>query len=388
VTKPKFTPDPPPVGGRSEERIAWAQRQYARIEDWWPKDLEDRLAALELRFPYKSGTWPIVDSSSVSFQVESVQSFVPALLVFDEAGKHYELSDNCVTGFDGVTNDRPVSGNDLLYTTAKSDLGHFVAIKSDGGTTVDRFDGTTWSTHTLPLAGFSKSGVVWWNDRYILIWYRGGLGGLIVQESTDGQSWSTLLNSTSNSLFPSSGYNALATDGTTLAFCGSQLVSPFAAGVWRSTDGINWTFSNHDTEFLGVNPSSMFYVNGFWWVGTSKGRLYRASTPNGPWTLVLSVAASIETPVNLVYGDGKYKCIVTSKNSIYTSTDGLNFSADSITIPSSALIETCLEWVDDCGFIFVQGSVKKHLPIGSTTWVDFTTAFSELRGAVAWNKPG
>jgi len=75
VTKPKFTPDPPPVGGSSEEHIAWAQRQYARIHDWWPKDLEDRLAALELRWPYKSGTWPIVDASSINFNASAAQLF-------------------------------------------------------------------------------------------------------------------------------------------------------------------------------------------------------------------------------------------------------------------------------------------------------------------------
>jgi len=72
MTKPRFTPDPPPVGGTKEEILAWKKRQYDRIHDWWPKDLEKRLAALELAFPYKSGTWPIVDTS-ISVQSTCVE---------------------------------------------------------------------------------------------------------------------------------------------------------------------------------------------------------------------------------------------------------------------------------------------------------------------------
>jgi hypothetical protein len=67
VTKPKFTPDPPPVGASQQELLAWEKAQFDRIEDWWPKNLEDRLKALEIAFPYKSGTWPIVDVASLDF---------------------------------------------------------------------------------------------------------------------------------------------------------------------------------------------------------------------------------------------------------------------------------------------------------------------------------
>jgi len=76
MTKPKFTPDPAPnIEGVPVEQalrmfMDHVQRQDNRIEDWWPKDLEDRVEALELLVPYMTGTWPIVDYSSVTFGYE------------------------------------------------------------------------------------------------------------------------------------------------------------------------------------------------------------------------------------------------------------------------------------------------------------------------------
>lgn len=135
MTKPKFTPDPPPVGASREEQLAWFQRQFDRIEDWWPKDLEDRLKALEIAFPYKSGTWPIVDSSSVSFRAEStipeaacsdaiwpVESNETAPFIADIASSGYDLTVQSMVGHpdDGVGVSRVASvASNYLYNDAQ-----------------------------------------------------------------------------------------------------------------------------------------------------------------------------------------------------------------------------------------------------------------------------
>ena len=69
MTKPRFTPDPLP-DGLDPDLAAYLQRQFDRANDFWPKDLEDRVIALEKNYKYITGSWPVVDYSSVSFQFE------------------------------------------------------------------------------------------------------------------------------------------------------------------------------------------------------------------------------------------------------------------------------------------------------------------------------
>lgn len=74
MAKPKFTPDPPPYlqNMPAEEAfplfVDWVIRQEYRKEDWWPKDYEERIQALEQLVPYCTGTWPIVDYSNITFE--------------------------------------------------------------------------------------------------------------------------------------------------------------------------------------------------------------------------------------------------------------------------------------------------------------------------------
>ena len=71
MTKPKFTPDPPPyLQGMPVDKafplfVDWVIRQNYRIEDWWPKDFENRIQSLEALTAYETGTWPIVGYSNV-----------------------------------------------------------------------------------------------------------------------------------------------------------------------------------------------------------------------------------------------------------------------------------------------------------------------------------
>lgn len=78
MVKPKFTPDPPPnIDGLPVEQqvrmlFEHYQRQYNRIEDWWPKDLEERVQTLEQLVPYKLGPWTMVSVSSMDWDYEVV----------------------------------------------------------------------------------------------------------------------------------------------------------------------------------------------------------------------------------------------------------------------------------------------------------------------------
>ena len=67
MAKPKFTPDPVP-DGMDPQLAEYLSRQLNRIEDWWPKDYEERIQALEQLAPYCTGTWPIVDYSNITFE--------------------------------------------------------------------------------------------------------------------------------------------------------------------------------------------------------------------------------------------------------------------------------------------------------------------------------
>jgi len=380
VTKPKFTPDPPPVGGSSEERVAWTQRQYARIEDWWPKDLEDRLAALELRFPYKSGTWPIVDASSVKFTAEARQLYEPVIYLLDEDNK-YEQSLGCATDFDGVTRDRTDSV-DLADNIAVSDQGHAIFKASGSNTDIGYTDGTNWETYSTPSGGNATGGIVWIEDRYIEIKQVTG-GGLVVHESLDGKAWSTVFSS-SSTLYAVGGYTALATDGETLAFAGSNITTG-QRGTFTSADkGQSWTF-HYGSEFTR-NPSSMFYANGSWFVGSFLGRCWRSTTgPTGPWTQVFSVGSLVETPVQVLYGGGKWMALVTEEDYILVSDDGSSWSQGKTGIGSFATVKTNLNYVDGCGWIWTKGSNCDYSEDG-VNWFSANNTLIDIRATFVLNR--
>jgi hypothetical protein len=67
MTKPRFTAEPIPEIDDPTLR-AYLERHFNRLDDYWPQDLENRLAMLERQWPYLSGSWPIVDGSYVYFR--------------------------------------------------------------------------------------------------------------------------------------------------------------------------------------------------------------------------------------------------------------------------------------------------------------------------------
>jgi len=92
MTKPKFTPDPVP-DGMDPQLAEYLSRQLNRIEDWWPKDFEERIQTLEELSPYCTGTWPIVDYSNISF--ESASEVITA--VYPEPQGHAWVDTACIS---------------------------------------------------------------------------------------------------------------------------------------------------------------------------------------------------------------------------------------------------------------------------------------------------
>ena len=73
TNKPRFTADPVQAPPEVPPEVrAWLQEQMQRIDDYWPKDLEQRLAELERLYPYIGGTWTIVDYSSCNLGIEGI----------------------------------------------------------------------------------------------------------------------------------------------------------------------------------------------------------------------------------------------------------------------------------------------------------------------------
>jgi hypothetical protein len=141
VTKPRFTPDPIP-DGLDPELAAYLQRQFNRIDDWWPKDLEDRVKALEEIASRVGGVWPIVDYSRVSIRATS---FVASL----SCGNDVDLIETIVhPGRTGTLSD-----------TIISQSGGYVwmSFNAIGWPSLVRIDPVTKSSTAYEIGSYSDS---------------------------------------------------------------------------------------------------------------------------------------------------------------------------------------------------------------------------------------
>jgi len=375
MSKPKFTPDPPPVTP-SRVEAEWLWRQFQRIEDWWPKSYDNRLALLELLQPYKPGTWPIVDSSYTNFSTANAeQVFETTLLIYNE-DTSFEESIGGYENFDGVTRTKVDIAIDVQ---AVSDEGHAVAFQSGGGTVV-RTDGKVWQ-YVTPSGPF-PTGLVWFNDRYILVSAVSGVGGIVVEESEDGINWSTLLDTSSSDYQPSS----LATDGTTLATCQSPSDSRLIDGVWTSSNGSDWAFTDLDATFGDEPLTRIFYSNNKWFISTLKERLYVSNNATGPYTLALSLGGLANYFEQVVYGLDRWMAVSNGTGGVaYWSTDAVTWNSGRSVSTSGGGVP--LQYYDGLGWIYSRGTVCQYSVSGNNNdWVDCNNTLSDLRGSMWINR--
>lgn len=139
MTKPRFTPDPLP-DGLDPSLASFLQRQFDRINDWWPKDLEDRVKALEKSYPYIGGTWPIVDYSTVEFNgsATAAELLEQKFALFNISG--FAIADTY--GFDPADLDTIPEATGTLLHGASNDLGE--TIIRDSGNLLRTTDFENW----------------------------------------------------------------------------------------------------------------------------------------------------------------------------------------------------------------------------------------------------
>lgn len=125
MTKPRFVVDPVPdlAGLDPQEQqqafMAWAQRQFDRIHDWWPKDSEDRLIALEELNTKIKGFWPIVDYSIVQFDGTATIFHDPDISCAQAVG--YEVASGA---YATAVYDILISGGALVAASSLSASGY------------------------------------------------------------------------------------------------------------------------------------------------------------------------------------------------------------------------------------------------------------------------
>jgi len=311
VAKPKFTPDPPPAGGSSEEQIAWAQRQYARIEDWWPKDLEDRLKALELSFPYKSGTWPIVDGSS--FNVAALSATLFSLNCGEGTKFEYTGYSDASSNAAALTihNDKLIlskrgtgSGNDSKFLLFDIATETWSELSSGTG------------TETVAHIAGSPSGSFGVNDRvYTIRNLAGGTSWRI--ESRMSSDWTLNYGysvSSSNLRLYTEGLNRLImrrnsgflstylkSNGTDNRSISDPANHDYSLAMWSESEE-KWAVVYYDTSNIRWGVSFV-----------SEGLNGTASAPSSYWDLSASGADDLTFNVeHTIDGDGRFYLIVGS----------------------------------------------------------------------------
>ena len=364
MSKPRFTPDPPPEGA-DPRLVEWANRQFQRIEDWWPKSYDARLDLLEALQPYAPGVWPIVDSFSVSFFAESQEeqpSFVNTAFLYDQAGATYHATPDDYDSFGAgqlSSGDKPSN----LTRFVDSGEGHAIGL---GDTWYRTTDGETWDEiSAIGLLG-SNDGVVWFGDKYIAIGnYNSATAGFGVYSSTDGTSWTELFSDSGNDFRPTT-TNAIATDGTTLLVTGTDLLDNRL--IRTSTDGVNWTTTNLSAT-LSETIRRPFYVNVNWYISTFKGRLARASNPTGSYSIVFGVGSLNEEVLELVHGNGLYILRVDGVSSLYQSTTASLGSWSVLRTTGASNGGIALDYNDDYGWLHCYGTKVEQSSDG-ITWSD------------------
>ena len=381
MTKPDYSPDPPPVKGPNESaddfivRInEYNTRQFERIRDWWPGDWADRVDELEDRNAQITCTVPIVDYSYISITGETEVVVDPALLLFRNGFS--QLSE---TDYDGWDAGRNFSAATLVSDIVNDGKGTMVAVSSSD--LESSTDALTWSAVTSPgmKAGQALSGLVYSNDEWVCIGQApGSSAGIRVASSTDLSSWTQEYETT---LAPSA--RAVAhccdTDGNG-NICVASYDGTTSKILYSTDNGSSWqlatttlsTSSNHRLQ-------RVFYKNGAWWALGYTTSVWR-STDMDNWTLVLQTGANTRFASSIEFGNGLYVVgqggaapynYFTSPSGDFASwTDrGALISAG----PQSIYYDATLDWA------WVSGTAFKESSTG-TSWTDNAGSYSALAG--------
>ena len=280
------------------------------------------------------------------------------------AGKYVSVGDDGLIRIaaDGITwTTQVASGNasDGLLSVVYA-AGKFVAV-GYGGRVLTSSDGLTWVAQT---SGTTKDlyGITYGGSQFIAV----GNGGIIIA-SVDGLTW------------------AGRTSGTVLDFgdvtyANSQFVAVGDAGVIKtSPNGVTWTTRTSQTasDLRGVTAggNGNFVAVGFSTVVSSAdGATWTSQVVAGPATDFTAVAYNPTT--------GQFVAVTTTTNRLYTSPDGLIWTAR----PSGTILYLSGIQCINGQFIVVgeQGTIRSG--INATDWTPLTiTTDIQFRGVAHGN---
>jgi len=369
MSRPKFTPDPPPITP-NEVEAEWFWRQLQRIEDWWPKDYGDRLRALEGLAPYKSGTWPIVDSSFVSLaaSAEAVAGFANFIA---QSNRLYKLSDDfqsveSITG-PGTINAEKLwtDGNQTYYAVSEREL-YYTTNNGSSWTSFDFTDGGyTWA--------FGPAGVEYYDGN----WYAFCHGktvqsqGLYVFRSSDFVNWTKIYSRDTGS-GPGAEMGAIAHDGF-----GNWLIAT------STTDSL-WYVDNNDFDNMyedTTNVNSRYtnkasYANGIWYLSGSRQKLV-TSPDRDNWTIRYQDNSLTTAQMGRVtYGNGVWLVnTYNGYNRLLRSIDGETFSVIDSSWAETNNVEAIyivgLGWLAGGQALAGQFNLATSTDNGDT-WLDFS----------------
>lgn len=371
VTKPRFTPDPLP-DGLDPSLASFLQRQFDRINDWWPKDLEDRVKALEKSYPYIGGTWPIVDYSTVEFNGSATAQQVFAIkgYIYSNTGTQAHFTEGDYDEFDPVS--ISITGlNSSFNFLLDNEEGQSVAMTwANVDSTVSyTADGETWSSVNPGADIYAIRGIVWHKNKWYIAGHAANFStGFCVMSSTDCSTWTQVFRDTGNTVFrPSEGGPLLASDGSRLLCVGNNVSSKKLA--YSDDDGSTWTVVNSPSSEVGTQ---LFYKGNAWFLGTISRELWRSTNGATGWTKVLDLGGNGSYWRQIEYGGGRYLLIGSDNN--LSQQDYIRYSSDGISWTVGEPVKQVdgpwpLDYDDTYGWFWANDDEAKYSRDG-ITWTN------------------
>ncbi len=272
MTKPRYTTDPVSTGDPAVDE--WLMRQFQRLDDYWPQDIQRRLEQLETSWPYLTGTWPIVDIAelqmiTVSFRDSCAPRSGPYnILIAGGSRRFYATSSSPDEPLTWSTNGVGVTGNSPFI---KGPNGTFIMFENFG---FGQYQDNTTKYHNLDgssvVDGQVLSGVFFNpggghycadEDAWYVVGGTDGGGGQVLQKcwrsANNGTTWTEVGSWNATAMFNDASFEA-RDDDYWVCWSGRNSPGDVSGYFAISTDrGRNWTVTAATFDPAG-EPTNIF----------------------------------------------------------------------------------------------------------------------------------
>lgn len=378
MTKPKFTPDPPPyLQGIPVEKafplfVDWVIRQEYRKEDWWPKDFEDRVQTLERLSPYCIGEWTIADAAYMNFGYEVAQIVDPAFALFTLSAVSISTTD-----YDGFGAFGSSIGSSIGVITSDPD-GTIAAIDNDD--LLISTDAVSWSTITAATLGHASGSpikrAVYSDGKWVIICVPTSGTGFRVLHTNDFVSFDVVYETTDR---VTEGIHTADTDGSGNFVLAGYDISTQITTAWYSSDnGETWGESSGlpNATLLSRRGTSAFYEGGRWFILGTRESIW-VSDNRVDWSLVYTSTDQFQSAACVRYGDGTFICVQSSSTPLLlSSADGSSWTSQGAFASSN---RTSLFYHPTQKWVFASGNNLRKSPDG-INWSVVSGSWSSLTG--------